>query len=141
MTRTRVASLVTVVAALAVATAGCGARQADAGAPTQTCTDTKTGSGLTIDLTTPCPIRGGRSADARITVKDEKGQKVTDATVKVTPDMPAMNMHSGEQNATLNGDGYDAKLVLGMGGDWTVKVVVTRGSGSPADVSFTLNAK
>jgi hypothetical protein len=140
MTRTRVASLVA-VAALAVVTTGCGTRQADAGAPTETCTETKTGSGLSIDLTTPCPLRGGKSADARITVKNEKGEKVTNATVKLTPDMPAMNMHSGEQSATPNGDGYDAKLVLGMGGEWVVKVVVTPSSGSPADVSFTLNAK
>ncbi|MFD9701528.1 FixH family protein [Lentzea sp. NPDC059081] len=140
MTRTRVASLVA-VAALAAVTTGCGARPADAGAPTETCTETKTGSGLSIDLTTPCPLRGGKSADARITVKNDKGEKITNATVKLTPDMPSMNMHSGEQNATPNGDGYDAKLVLGMGGEWIVKVQVTPSSGSPADVSFTLNAK
>jgi hypothetical protein len=59
----------------------------------------------------------------------------------VVPDMPSMNMHSDAQDATPNGGGYDSKLVLGMGGEWMVKVVVTRGSAAPTEVTYTLTAK
>lgn len=142
MTRVRWVALAPVAVVLLSAVAGCGQRSADATGATKTCTDTKTSAGLTVALaTTPCPIKGGQSATARITVKDAAGAAVTDATVKLAAYMPAMNMHGGDQTATPNGEGYDSKIVLGMGGDWDVKVIVSRGSASPTDVSFTLTAK
>jgi YtkA-like protein len=142
MTRVRWAALAPVAVLLVSAVAGCGQRQAGADGAGKTCTETQSGAGFTIALDyTPCPIRGGQSASAHITVKDSSGAAVTDAAVKVVPDMPSMNMHGGEQDATPNGGGYDSKLVLGMGGDWKVKVVVTRGSAAPAEVTYTLTAK
>ncbi|HWO63752.1 MAG TPA: FixH family protein [Umezawaea sp.] len=138
MTRVRWAALVLLLGAVA----GCAERQAGADGAGKTCTETKDSGGLTVVLAyTPCPIKGGQSASGHITVKDSSGAVVKDATVKLAPEMPSMNMHSGEQTATPNGDGYDSKIVLGMGGDWSVKVVVTRGSAAPAEVSYTLSAK
>lgn len=138
MTRARTAALVPAAALLVAALAGCG--QSAAGQePTKTCTDSKTSSGLTITLATPCPIRGGESATAHITVKDASGAAVKGATVKLTTDMPAMNMHGGDQAATASGDGYDSKIVLGMGGDWNVTVQVS--GASSASAQFTLAAK
>ncbi|MET0134682.1 MAG: FixH family protein [Kibdelosporangium sp.] len=141
MTRARWAALAPLTAVLVAVVTGCG--QSSAGSEdTTSCTDTKTESGMTIALTTsPCPIRGGKSANARVTVKDTAGAVVKDAAVKVVTDMPSMNMHGGDQAAAPNGDGYETKLVLGMGGDWDVKVEVSRGSSPPAAVIFQINAK
>jgi hypothetical protein len=142
MTRVRWAALAPAAVLLLGAVAGCAERPAGADGTGKTCTETKDSGGLTVALDyTPCPIKGGQSASGHITVKDSSGAVVKDATVKVLPEMPSMNMKSGEQDATPNGDGYDSKLVLGMGGEWAIKVVVTRGSAAPAEVTYTLSAK
>jgi len=139
MTRVRWAALAPLAVVLAAA-AGCG--RSSAGGEATSCTDSKTGSGVTVALTTtPCPPKGGLAAKAHITVKDSAGTAVKDATVKVTTDMPAMNMHGGDLKADPNGDGYETNIVLGMGGDWDVKVDVQRPSATPAAVTFTLTAK
>lgn len=140
MTRARTAALVPAAALLVAVLAGCGQSAASQDG-TKTCTDSKTDSGLTIVLATSCPIRGGESANAHITVKDAKGAALKGVTVKLTTDMPVMNMHGGEQTATANGDGYDSKIVLGMGGDWNVTVKVSGGSTASASAQFTLSAK
>jgi hypothetical protein len=121
--------------------AGCG-RSSAGSQDTTSCTDTKTESGLTVALTTtPCPIRGGSSATAKIAIKDSSGTAVKDAAVKMITDMPSMNMHGGDQDVPASGDGYETKVVLGMGGDWQIKVQVTRGSAAPTTATFQLNAK
>jgi hypothetical protein len=138
MTRLRWALAPAVVLLLGAAT-GCG--QGAAATAQQTCSESKTDAGLTVTLaTTPCPAKGGQSTAAHITIKDTAGAAVTDAAVKVVPDMPSMGMQGSEQPATAAGDGYDSKLVLGMGGDWQVRVLVARGSASPASVQFVLTA-
>lgn len=142
MTRARPAALAPVAAVLLAVLAGCGQSVATQDGAKTTCTDSKSSGDVTIALaTTPCPIRGGESASAHITVKDKSGTTVKNATVKLVSDMPAMNMHGGEQTATAGGDGYDSKIVLGMGGDWNVTVQVNGGSVPATSVQFTLSAK
>ncbi|MEV6603138.1 FixH family protein [Kutzneria sp. NPDC051319] len=142
MTRARWAALAPAAAVLVAALTGCGQSAASQNGANTTCTDSKSNGGVTIVLaTTPCPIKGGESANAHITVKDSGGKAVTNATVKVTTEMPAMNMRGGDQNASPSGDGYDTKVVLGMGGDWNVTVQVSGGSVSSASAQFTLSAK
>jgi hypothetical protein len=141
MTRARWTVLAPMSVVLVAALAGCG-RSAAGNGETTSCTDTKTESGLTVDLTTtPCPIKGGQSATAKIAIKDSSGAAVKDASVKLITDMPSMNMHGGDQDVPPSGDGYETKVVLGMGGDWQIKVQVTRGSSAPTTATFQLNAK
>jgi hypothetical protein len=140
MTRARTAALVPAAALLVAVLAGCGQSAASQDG-TKTCTDSKSAGGMTIVLATPCPIRGGESANAHITVKDSSGAALKNVTVKLVTDMPAMNMHGGDQTATPSGDGYDSKIVLGMGGDWNVTVQVSAGSAGSTSAQFTLSAK
>jgi hypothetical protein len=130
---------------LGAALSACGpsaAEQANSGGNQAKCTDSKTGGGLTIVLeTSPCPVKGGASTSAHIVVKDSSGTPVKDATVQIATDMASMGMHGGDHKAEAAGDGYDAKIVLGMGGDWQVRVQVARGTTPAADVQFTVQAK
>jgi nitrogen fixation protein FixH len=120
---------------------GCGRSSASDGDSTS-CTDTKNESGLTVALTTsPCPIKGGESATARVAIKDDDGAPVKDASVRLSTDMPSMNMHGGDHDMTPRGDEYEATVVLGMGGAWTLKVEVARGSTDPTAVTFDLVAE
>lgn len=107
------------------------------------CSATKSDAGREITFkVSPCPVKGGGSAGtATITVKDTAGKAVTGAKVEITPEMPNMKMKSGKQSARAGGDGYEAKLVLGMPGDWRVGVTVTPASGKASAVAFDVKAK
>ncbi|GIH72211.1 FixH family protein [Sphaerimonospora thailandensis] len=140
--RTAVAGL---LAAFLVATAvaGCAQSRADETTSPAACQTEKQGAGLTVRFTTvPCPAKGGMVAVAQFTIRDSAGEPVRDATVKVNYDMPSMNMQrSSEQTATLNGDAYEARLVLGMTGFWVVTIQVSRGSAAPAAMRFDVRAR
>ncbi|MEW2067522.1 FixH family protein [Streptomyces sp. NPDC007346] len=107
------------------------------------CRATKSDAGLEVTLTVaPCPPTGGGSAGtAGVTVKDADGKAVAGAKVEINPEMPNMKMKGGNQTARPKGDGYEAKLVLGMAGDWRITVTVTPASGEASTTAFDLTAK
>ncbi|WP_151772153.1 FixH family protein [Streptomyces abyssomicinicus] len=106
------------------------------------CRATKSDAGLEVTLAVaPCPVKGGGAAGtADITVKDAAGQPVEGAKVEINPEMPNMKMKGGDQTARPEGEGYQAKLVLGMPGDWKITVQVRPGSGEASSTAFHLTA-
>ncbi|WP_299532065.1 FixH family protein [uncultured Streptomyces sp.] len=107
------------------------------------CRATKSDNGLEITFAvSPCPAKGGGAAGtATITVKDAAGKAVEGAKVEINPEMPNMKMKGGNQSARAKGDGYEAKLVLGMPGDWHLTVVVTPASGKASTTAFNVKAE
>jgi len=73
------------------------------------------------------PITGQNKME--ISIKDDKGGNVTDATVTVDysmpamPGMPAMNYKA---KAELNGSRYLANVNFSMSGAWAVNIKITR---------------
>ncbi|MEV8031476.1 FixH family protein [Streptomyces sp. NPDC086182] len=140
----RRSALLAAAALAAAVLSGCGTNTAaDPGsAGGAGCNSTRTTAGLKITLTaTPCPLHGGRTGTATITVKDSAGKAVDGAKVEVSPEMASMKMKGGDQRADAKGDGYQTKLVLGMPGDWKITVHVTPSSGQKASAEFALTAK
>jgi hypothetical protein len=146
--RRRAASLSTVALAAAML-AGCGqSTETGAAAPAaktdldKNCRATKSDAGLEVTLVVaPCPVKGGGAAGtADITVKDTAGRPVEGAKVEINPEMPNMKMKGGDQTARPEGEGYQAKLVLGMPGDWRITVQVKPGSGETSSTAFHLTA-
>ncbi|MEU6943538.1 FixH family protein, partial [Streptomyces rubiginosohelvolus] len=74
-------------------------------------------------------------------VKDAEGKAVPGAKVEINPEMPNMKMKGGNQTARPKGDGYEAKLVLGMPGDWRITVTVVPAAGEKSTTAFNLTAK
>lgn len=123
----------------AAALGGCSA--AAPTGPKNTCQDSKSADGITVGISYPCPVAGGESLTAHLKVTDSTGAPLTDTTVKVNTEMPDMNMRGGDMTGKPSGDGYDVTLVLGMGGKWSVRAEVARGSDKPANVTFLIDAK
>ena len=73
------------------------------------------------------PITGANKME--ISIKDDKGSNVTDATVVVEyimpamPGMPAMNYKA---KAELKGSRYMANVNFSMSGAWAVNIKITR---------------
>jgi hypothetical protein len=73
------------------------------------------------------PITGQNKME--ISIKDDKGGNVTDATVTVDysmpamPGMPAMNYKA---KAELNGSRYLANVNFSMSGAWAINIKITR---------------
>ncbi|MEU3831705.1 FixH family protein [Streptomyces microflavus] len=134
---------------LAAVLTGCGGTTDAAGGSTpagdldENCRATRSDAGLEVALTVaPCPPTGGGAAGtAGIAVKDADGKAVPGAKVEINPEMPNMKMKGGNQTARPKGDGYEAKLVLGMAGDWRITVTVTPASGEASTTAFNLTAK
>ncbi|MFF3000736.1 FixH family protein [Streptomyces sp. NPDC057950] len=123
---------------------GCsnGTAAGSASAGGASCNSTKSSAGMKITLAaTPCPLQGGKTGTATITVKDSAGKAVDGAKVEVNPEMPSMKMKGGDQTADATAGGYQTKIVLGMPGDWKVTVHVTPSSGQKATAQFDLTAK
>ncbi|MFG3172309.1 FixH family protein [Streptomyces sp. NPDC048200] len=136
------AAAVLAIAALSGCNSGADTAANSGSAKGASCNPTKTNAGLKITLTaTPCPLQGGKTGTAAITVKDSDGKAVDGAKVEVNPEMASMKMKGGDQTAAAKGDGYEAKLVLGMSGDWKVTVTVTPSTGQKATATFDLTAK
>lgn len=140
---------VTSAALAAVLVTGCGTPASSAGGSSggtpldASCRGTKTEAGLEVTLAiSPCPAKGGGAAgSATITVKDAAGKAVEGAKVEINPEMPNMKMKGGNQSASAKGDGYEAKLVLGMPGDWLISVVVTPAAGKATTAAFDVKAE
>ncbi|MFC8724489.1 FixH family protein [Streptomyces bacillaris] len=135
----------------AAALTGCTATAdsgANGGSPAESdldadCRATKSDAGLEVTLTvSPCPPTGGGAAGtAGVEVKDAEGKAVPGAKVEINPEMPNMKMKGGNQTARPKGDGYEAKLVLGMPGDWRITVTVVPAAGEKSTTAFNLTAK
>jgi nitrogen fixation protein FixH len=95
-----------------------------------------------VSLTTdPNPLRMG-NANFIISVKDEKGQPVKNATVAFDLNMTAMNMGTQQGTATPQGDGtYAATGKLTMRGPWKVSTKITMPDGKLMNKDFTVEAQ
>jgi YtkA-like len=85
------------------------------------------GYSVEVKLDKNPPITGPNKME--ISIKDDKGGNVTDATVVVEyvmpamPGMPAMNYKA---KAELNGSRYLANVNFSMSGAWAVNIKITR---------------
>ena len=73
------------------------------------------------------PITGPNKME--INIQDDKGIKVTDATVVVEyvmPAMPGMPSMNYKAKAELNGSRYLANVNFSMSGAWAVNIKITR---------------
>jgi len=92
-------------------------------------------------ITDPSPLRLG-PANFIISVKDEKGQPVKNATVFFDLNMTAMNMGTQQGNATSQGDGtYAVAGKLTMKGPWKVSTKITMSDGKDMNKDFTVNVQ
>jgi hypothetical protein len=87
------------------------------------------------------PVVGDNNVS--IEIKDESGNSVTDAKVKVDysmpamPGMPAMNYKT---DAIVSGSLYKAVMNLSMSGSWNIVVKITR-EGKTSTMKLTVDAK
>ncbi len=101
----------------------------------------KKAGGLTLALSTePASPRIGENV-IRVTVKGEGGKPVSSATVQLTYTMPMPGM----MPATVpmkpgNGGAYEAKVNLGMGGQWDLTVTVQRVGQADVKETFSVTA-
>ncbi|WP_066369431.1 FixH family protein [Herbidospora mongoliensis] len=124
------------------ALAGCGQSAAQDVASSADCLNQQQNAGLTVQISVrPCPAKGGTATTAQFTIKDSTGAAIKDAAVKINYGMPSMNMDGGQQTATLKGEAYESKLILGMPGYWVLNVQVSHSSGPPAAVLFNIRAR
>ena len=73
------------------------------------------------------PVTGQNKME--ISIKDDKGVNVTDATVAVEyvmPAMPGMPSMNYKAKAELNGSRYLANVNFSMSGAWAVNIKITR---------------
>jgi nitrogen fixation protein FixH len=103
---------------------------------------------LVITFTTqPTPAKGGADNLVEVSVKDAKGQPVSDADVSVTlvmPAMPAMNMAEMRNAVTLKSAGagkYSGKGQVMMAGTWNVTVTVKKAGKPIGEKKTTLIAQ
>lgn len=99
----------------------------------------KEGGGLSLTVsTTPQPAKLGES-DLQVTVKDNTGKPVTDATVTIEyiMDMPGMSIE--KVNAQHRGEGvYHAPVHFTMAGPWGITIGVQRSGQAEMREKFTL---
>ena len=79
------------------------------------------------------PITGPNKME--ISIQDDKGGNVTDATVDVEyvmPAMPGMPAINYKAKAELNGSRYLANVNFSMSGAWAVNIKITRAGKSQA---------
>ena len=95
-----------------------------------------------ISLSTdPNPLRMG-PANFIITIKNDKGDPVSNATVNFDLNMTMMNMGTQQGTATSQGDGrYVATGRLTMQGPWRVTTKITMPDGQVINKSFTVKVQ
>ncbi len=82
---------------------------------------------ITLALS-PYPPAGFQQANYDVTLKDENGQAVTDASVMLDLTMPAMPMPSNQVEAKYSDSGlYQGTGRFTMRGLWRIVVVIQRG--------------
>jgi hypothetical protein len=97
--------------------------------------------------TQPAPAKGGADNLFEVSVKNAKGQPVSDADVSVTlvmPAMPAMKMAEMRNAVTLKSAGagkYSGKGQVMMAGTWNVTVAVKKAGKPIAEKKATLVAQ
>jgi nitrogen fixation protein FixH len=97
--------------------------------------------------TQPTPAKGGADNLFEVSVKDVKGQPVSDADVSVTlvmPAMPAMNMAEMRNVVTLKSAGtgkYSGKGQVMMAGTWNVTVTAKKAGKPIGEKKTTLLAQ
>lgn len=84
---------------------------------------------LNISLAlSPYPPAGFQPANFDITLKDENGQEITDATVTLDLTMPEMPMPSNQVEAKYKDKGqYQGTGRFTMRGWWRIEVIIQRG--------------
>jgi hypothetical protein len=84
---------------------------------------------LTVSLAlSPYPPAGFQKTDFDVTLTDENGKAITDATVTLDLTMPSMYMPPNTPEATLTDEGvYHASGTFTMGGGWQIEVIIQRG--------------
>jgi len=97
--------------------------------------------GLTLTLSTdPASPRIGENL-IRVTVKDAGGKPVSNATVQLTYTMPMPGMMPATVPMKSGKDGaYEAKVNLGMGGQWDLTVTVQRAGQPEVKETFSVTA-
>jgi Cu(I)/Ag(I) efflux system membrane fusion protein len=101
----------------------------------------RTAGGLTVMLLTePATPRIGDNV-IRLIVKDAGGKSVSNATVQLTYTMPMPGMMPATVPMKLGKDGaYEAKVNLGMGGQWDLMVMVQRTGQAEVKETFSVTA-
>lgn len=101
----------------------------------------KKAGGLTFALSTePASPRIGENL-IRITVKDEAGKPIANAKVQLTYTMPMPGMMPATVPMKAGKDGaYEAKVNLGMGGQWDLTVTVQPAGQSEVKETFSVTA-
>jgi len=139
------------LAALCVIAAGCGggssAPAAGDGARTAGQAVTSTANGITTAFRSePDPPQPGDNS-FEVTVTQQDGAPITDATVTaafVMPAMPAMNMPEMRSNAPLthvSQGTYRGTGQISMAGTWNVTITVARGNEPIATQRFSVVTK
>lgn len=104
---------------------------------------TKTTSSYKVDvLINHNPPVAGEN-EVTVNIKDKADKPVTDASVVVGYDMPAMPgmpAMSHKADATLEGKAYKATVDLMMAGSWTISTNITR-NGKTETAKFTVDAR
>jgi hypothetical protein len=97
--------------------------------------------GLTLAWTMePASPRIGENM-IRVTVKGEGGKPVSEAKVQLTYTMPMPGMMPATVPMKIGKDGaYEAKVNLGMGGQWDLTVTVQRAGQADIKESFSVTA-
>jgi membrane fusion protein, copper/silver efflux system len=97
--------------------------------------------GLTIALATEPPSPRIGENMIRVTVKGEGGKPVSDAKIQLTYTMPMPGMMPATVPMKTVKDGaYEAKVNLGMGGQWDLTVTVQRAGQVDIKESFSVTA-
>lgn len=145
MTRRRIVAVGLTLAAPVILATACGDSAASpppSGAAPSSCSQQGKAGSYVIDLAiTPCPVKAGSTSAALVIVRDSAGKAVSDATVRLTADMPAMKMSGQPENAAYTGTDYQGRILLGMSGPWEIKVQVQPGGGQPSEATFEVDAK
>jgi membrane fusion protein, copper/silver efflux system len=88
----------------------------------------------------PAAPRIGENA-IRVTVKGEGGKPVSDAKVQLTYTMPMPGMLPATVPMNRGKDGmYEAKVNLGMGGQWDLTITVQRPGQADLKENFSVTA-
>lgn len=76
----------------------------------------------------PYPPVGWQNSDFKVTLEDEKGQAVNDATISLDLTMPGMWMPANSLEAQHAGEGvYEATGMFTMRDLWQIEVIIERG--------------
>ncbi len=84
---------------------------------------------LTVSLAlSPYPPVGFKEGNFAVTLKDEQGQAISDASIVLDLTMPAMPMPNNQVELKYTGNGlYQGTGIFTMRGLWRIEVIIQRG--------------